>query len=61
MAARSTGRKRSARPLLRQDRSVRFYLMFVFTIVLLVAFEAFLTSLPFAEAIPDYAQDLQQR
>ena len=27
----------------------------------LVAFEAFLTSLPFADAIPDYAEELQQR
>jgi hypothetical protein len=28
---------------------------------MLVAFEAFLTSLPFADAIPDYAEELQQR
>jgi hypothetical protein len=30
-------------------------------VLMLVAFEAFLTSLPFADAIPDFAEELQQR
>ena len=41
--------------------AVRFYLAFAAIVLMLVAFEAFLTSLPFADAIPDYAQQLQQR
>jgi hypothetical protein len=41
--------------------SVRFYLAFSTVVIMLVAFEAFLTSLPFADAIPDYAEQLQQR
>lgn len=41
--------------------AVRFYLAFSTIILMLVAFEAFLTSLPFADAIPDYAEQLQQR
>jgi hypothetical protein len=44
-----------------KTRSVRFYSLFLLTILVLVAFEAFLTSLPFADAIPDYAEELQQR
>lgn len=40
---------------------MRFYVLFSITVFLLVVFEAFLTSLPFADAIPDYAQELQQR
>ena len=41
--------------------AVRFYLALSTVILMLVAFEAFLTSLPFADAIPDYAEQLQQR
>jgi hypothetical protein len=41
--------------------SVRFYLAFSTIVVVLVVFEAFLTSLPFADAIPDFADQLQQR
>jgi hypothetical protein len=41
--------------------SVRFYLAFAAVVLVLVAFEAFLTSLPFADAIPDFAAELQQR
>jgi hypothetical protein len=41
--------------------SVRFYLAFTAIVFLLVAFEALLTSLPFADAIPDFAEELQQR
>ena len=41
--------------------AVRFYLAFSAIVLILVAFEAFLTSLPFADAIPDYAEQLQQR
>ena len=41
--------------------AVRFYLAFAAIVLILVAFEAFLTSLPFADAIPDYAEQLQQR
>ena len=41
--------------------AVRFYLAFAAIVLTLVAFEAFLTSLPFADAIPDYAEQLQQR
>ncbi len=41
--------------------AVRFYVAFSAIVVILVAFEAFLTSLPFADAIPDYAEQLQQR
>jgi hypothetical protein len=41
--------------------SVRFYLAFTVVVLLLVGFEGFLTSLPFADAIPDYAEQLQQR
>ena len=42
----------------------RWFLLSPFTnrpALVLVAFEAFLTSLPFADAIPDYAEELQQR
>jgi hypothetical protein len=41
--------------------SVRFYVAFTAVVLVLVAFEAFLTSLPFADAIPDFAAELQQR
>ncbi len=41
--------------------SVRFYLAFATIVIVLVAFEGFLTSLPFADAIPDFADDLRQR
>jgi hypothetical protein len=41
--------------------AVRFYFAFAAIVLTLVAFEAFLTSLPFADAIPDYAEQLQQR
>src|SRR5262245_13773767 len=41
--------------------TVRFYLAFSAMVLMLVAFEAFLTSLPFADAIPDFAEELQQR
>ena len=41
--------------------AVRFYVAFSALVLMLVAFEAFLTSLPFADAIPDYAEQLQQR
>jgi hypothetical protein len=41
--------------------SVRFYLAFSTIVIVLVAFEALLTSLPFADAIPDFADDLRQR
>jgi hypothetical protein len=41
--------------------SVRFYLAFSTIVILLVAFEYFLTSLPFADAIPDFADQLRQR
>jgi hypothetical protein len=45
----------------RRDASTRFYLLFALTALGLIAFEAVLTSLPFADAIPDYADDLRQR
>ena len=55
----------AVRPRRAQSRrlagSVRFYLAFSTVVLMLVAFEAFLTSLPFADAIPDYAEQLQQR
>lgn len=41
--------------------SVRFYLAFSTIVIVLVAFEYFLTSLPFADAIPDFADELRQR
>ena len=53
-----------ARPRRARSRlpgSVRFYLAFTVVVLLLVGFEAFLTRLPFADAIPDYAEQLQQR
>jgi hypothetical protein len=52
---------RSRRARARLPGSVRFYLAFSAIVIVLVAFEAFLTSLPFADAIPDFAQELQQR
>jgi glycerol uptake facilitator-like aquaporin len=45
----------------RRSASTRFYWFFSLTVAILIAFEAFLTSLPFADAIPDYAEALQQR
>ena len=45
----------------RLSGAARFYLAFATVVLMLVAFEAFLTSLPFADAIPDYAAELQQR
>src|SRR6187401_2345320 len=45
----------------RRSASSRFYWFFSLTVAILIAFEAFLTSLPFADAIPDYAEALQQR
>jgi len=45
----------------RLSGTVRFYLAFSIVVLMLVAFEALLTSLPFADAIPDYADQLQQR
>ena len=42
-------------------RARGFYALFSITVVVLVSFEAFLTSLSFADAIPDYAEALQQR
>ena len=48
-------------PSPRVPGAVRFYLAFSAIVLVLVAFEAFLTSLPFADAIPDYAEQLQQR
>src|SRR5215217_1709798 len=45
----------------RRSASTRFYWFFSVTVAFLIAFEAFLTSLPFADAIPDYAEALQQR
>jgi hypothetical protein len=39
----------------------RFYAVFATLVAGLIAFEAFLTSLPFADAIPDFAAELQQR
>jgi hypothetical protein len=45
----------------RVGASPRFYLLFSLTILLLLGFEAFLASVPFAEAIPDYSQELQKR
>lgn len=53
-------RPRRARSRLRSG-PVRFYVVFSLTVMVLVGFEAFLTSLPFADAIPDYAEELQQR
>ena len=40
---------------------MRFYLAFATIVIVLVAFEAFLTRLPFADAIPDFADQLRQR
>ena len=40
---------------------MRFYLAFSAIVIVLVAFEAFLTRLPFADAIPDFADELRQR
>lgn len=40
---------------------MRFYVLLSITAFVLIAFEAFLTSLPFAEPILDFAQALQQR
>ena len=40
---------------------MRFYLAFSTIVIVLVAFEAFLTWLPFADAIPDFADELRQR
>jgi hypothetical protein len=40
---------------------VRFYVVFTVTALVLVAFEALLDRLPFADALPDYAAALQQR
>ena len=52
---------RSRRARSRLSGAVRFYLAFVVVVLMLVGFEAFLTWLPFADAIPDYAEQLQQR
>ncbi len=52
---------RSRRARSRLSGVARFYLAFVTVVLVLVAFEWFLTSLPFADAIPDYAEQLQQR
>jgi hypothetical protein len=41
--------------------STRFYAFFALTVFVLVAFEAFLTSLPFADAIPDNTDALKAR
>ena len=51
---------RAERPR-RPAASTRFYSLFLIGVLLLIGFEAFLTSLPFADAIPDYAEALQQR
>ena len=40
---------------------MRFYLACATIVIVLVAFEAFLTRLPFADAIPDFADQLRQR
>ena len=40
---------------------MRFYLLFTATIAVLVAFEALLTALPFADALPPFGEALQQR
>lgn len=45
----------------RRRSSLLFYALFSLGALGLVAFEAYLTSLPFADAIPDYAEALQQR
>jgi hypothetical protein len=52
---------RTRRARSRLPGAVRFYLAFAVVVLLLVGFEAFLTRLPFADAIPDYAEQLQQR
>ena len=57
----STDSVRSRRAGTRLSGVARFYLAFVVVVLVLVAFEWFLTSLPFADAIPDYAEQLQQR
>ena len=57
-ARQPTRRQRGSR---RRSPSSRFYALFLLTVFALVAFEAFLTSLPFADAIPDYSDALQQR
>jgi hypothetical protein len=41
--------------------STRFYVLFAVAVFVLVAFEAFLTSLPFADAIPDNTEALKTR
>jgi hypothetical protein len=51
----------AARGLRAPSGSARFYSVFAALVLGLIAFEAFLTSLPFADAIPDYAAELQQR
>ena len=61
MAARGSRRRRAVNAVLPRETSVRFYLLFAVTVLILVGFEALLTSLPFADAIPDYAQALEQR
>lgn len=40
---------------------MRFYVLFSLTALVLVAFEALLDRIPFADAIPDFAAALQQR
>jgi hypothetical protein len=45
----------------RRGASTRFYWYFSLIVALLIAFEGVLTSLPFADAIPDYADALRQR
>lgn len=45
----------------RHPLSTRFYLLFTIAVLVLVAFEAFLTSIPFADAIPDNSEALKVR
>jgi len=60
MSQPDTLKPRRIRSRLLSD-SVRFYLAFSTVVLVLVAFEWFLTLLPFADAIPDNAEELQQR
>ena len=61
MVAQAPRKRRAVNAVLPRDTSVRFYVLFATTVSILVAFEALLTSLPFADAIPDYAAALEQR
>jgi hypothetical protein len=60
-SATRTGEPAPAKAKRPGGASTRFYALFCAAALILIVFEALLNSLPFADAVPDYAEELRKR